>query len=258
MRRVFEGMGAVVDRKLGREPETQTGFTTTRLIERMKQLIEERSRTDESGRRIAPHLFKLKIEWGTHSEAPPEYIKELEHEVLAGAVDYINDRRLRTLAPVKVETSVDIFTTGIAVDPTFGEFEEELKQQDEAARHAKEVKGISIPKSLTPPASPDVAVTARVTLPGNPHEKVLMFRPGGRRLNVGRVSDNDLQLDHSSVSKIHASILMNREGTLLVADTGSTNGTYINGRRISYGEARQIEGGDVVGFGDVEVRFKRP
>ena len=28
-RRVFEGMGSVVDRKLGREPEAQTGFTTS-------------------------------------------------------------------------------------------------------------------------------------------------------------------------------------------------------------------------------------
>jgi hypothetical protein len=257
MRRVFEGMGAVVDRKLGREAETQTGFTTTRLIERMKHLIDERTREGDDGRRIAPHLFKLKIEWGTHSEAPPEYIKELEHEVLAGAIDYINDRRLRTLAPIKVETTVDIFTTGIAVDPTYGEFEEELKQQDEAARHAKEVKGIPIPKALSPTPSPDVAVTARVTLPGGPKEKVLMFRPGGRRLNVGRVSDNDLHLDHQSVSKIHAAILMNREGTLLVADTGSTNGTFVNGRRISYGEARQIEAGDVVSFGDVEVRFRK-
>lgn len=257
MRRVFEGMGAVVDRKLGREPETQSGFTTTRLIERMKHLIDERVRPDDEGRRIAPHLFKLKIEWGTHSEAPPEYIKELEHEVLAGAIDYINDRRLRTLAPIKVETTVDIFTTGIAVDPTYGEFEEELKQQDEAARHAKEVEGIPIPKALSPPVSQDVAVAARITLPGGSQEKVLMFRPGGRRLNVGRVSDNDLHLDHPSVSKIHAAILMNREGTLLVADTGSTNGTYVNGRRIAYGEARQIVDGDVVGFGDVEVRFKR-
>jgi pSer/pThr/pTyr-binding forkhead associated (FHA) protein len=42
-----------------------------------------------------------------------------------------------------------------------------------------------------------------------------------------------------------------------LADSGSTNGTFINGRRIGYGEARQIEDGDVVGFGDVEVRFKR-
>ena len=50
---------------------------------------------------------------------------------------------------------------------------------------------------------------------------------------------------------------MNREGTLLVADTGSTNGTYLNGRRLAYGEARQIEDGDVVGFGDIEVRFQK-
>jgi len=34
------------------------------------------------------------------------------------------------LRPVKIETEVDIFTSGISVDPTFGEFEEELKQQD--------------------------------------------------------------------------------------------------------------------------------
>jgi pSer/pThr/pTyr-binding forkhead associated (FHA) protein len=85
----------------------------------------------------------------------------------------------------------------------------------------------------------------------------LAFKPGGKRVNVGRVSDNELSLNDASVSKVHAALMMNREGTLLVADTGSTNGTYINGRRISYGEARTIETGDVVTFGDVEVRFRK-
>ncbi|MCA1592861.1 MAG: FHA domain-containing protein [Acidobacteria bacterium] len=253
MRRVLEGMGSVVDRKLGREADTQSGFTTSKLIERMKRLIEERTREDEKGQRLAPHLLKLKVEWGTHSEAPPEYIKELETEVLAAAIDYINDQRLRTLAPVKVETTVDIFTTGIAVDPSYGEFEEKLREEDEARRRAEE-GGPPPPK---PQASPEVRVAARVTLPKGTDEKILVFRPGGKRLNAGRVSDNDLQLDHPSVSKIHASLVMNREGTLLVADTGSTNGTFVNGRRIAYGEARHIEDGDVIGFGDVEVRFKK-
>ncbi|MDT5159633.1 MAG: hypothetical protein QOC61_807 [Acidobacteriota bacterium] len=257
MRRVLEGMGSAVDRKLGREAETQSAFTTTKLIERMKQLIDERVRADAEGRRIAPHLFKLKVEWGTHSEAPPEFIKDLENEVLAAAIDYTNDRRLRTLAPIKVETSADIFTSGIAVDPTFGEFEEELKQQDEQARRAGEVAADAVPKAKIQAATNDTPVAARVMMPERSFEKVLPFRPGGRRINVGRVADNDLQLEHQSVSKIHASLVMNREGTLLVADTGSTNGTFINGRRISYGEARQIVDGDVVSFGDVEVRFKR-
>jgi hypothetical protein len=254
MRRVLEGFGSVVDRKLGRESEPQTGFTTTKLIERMKRLIEERVRTDAQGRRIAPHLFKLKVEWGTHSEAPPEYIKELEHEVLAAAIDHINDRRYRTLAPIKVETSNDIFTSGIAVDPTFGEFEEEMRRKDEAERIAQDLKN-AVPKADT--ASPDQTIVARVTMPERSFDKPLTLRPGGRRVSIGRVADNDLQLEHPSVSKIHAALVMNREGTLLVADTGSTNGTFINGRRISYGEARQIEDGDVVSFGDVEVRFKR-
>lgn len=255
MRRMLEGMGSVVDRKLGREPETQTGFTTTKLVERMKHLVDERARTDGEGRRIAPHLFKLKVEWGTHSEAPPEFIKELEHEVIAAAIDHINDRRYRTLAPIKVETSADIFTSGIAVDPNYGEFEEELKRQDEAARlHTEMADAVPKAKTLT---STDVYIVARVNTPERSFEKALTFRPGGRRLGVGRVSDNDLHLDHPSVSKIHASLVMKSDSALLVADTGSTNGTFINGRRLVYGEARHIEEGDVVSFGDVEVRFKR-
>ncbi|HEX8775100.1 MAG TPA: FHA domain-containing protein [Pyrinomonadaceae bacterium] len=254
-RRVLEGMGEAVDRSLGRKPG-KSGLTTTQLIERMKRLIDERVRDEGRKGRIAPHLLKLKVEWGTHSEAPPEIIQELEHEVMAAAIDHINDHRYRTLAPLKIETEVDIFTTGISVDPTFGEFEEELKQQDEEKRRAAEIGSPQIPHGLHKgPAT--VNVTARVTLPQGTREKGLTFTPGGRRLNVGRGSDNDLVIDHGSVSKIHATLVMNREGTLLVADTGSTNGTYINGRRLAYGEARQIEEGDVVGFGDIEVRFPK-
>jgi hypothetical protein len=247
-------MGDAVDRGLGRKP-VKGSLTTTQLIERMKRLIDERVRDEGRKGRIAPHLLKLKVEWGTHSEAPPEIIQELEHEVMAAAIDHINDHRYRTLAPLKIETEVDIFTTGISVDPTFGEFEQELKQQDEEKRRAAELGTPQIPHGFKGPAN--VKITARVTLPQGTREKGLTFTPGGRRLNVGRGSDNDLHIDHGSVSKIHATLVMNREGTLLVADTGSTNGTYINGRRLAYGEARQIEEGDVVGFGDIEVRFPR-
>jgi hypothetical protein len=255
LRRMFEGVGSVVDRGLGRVIDSKSGLTTTMLIERMKRLIDERARNEGRKGRIVPHLLKLRIEWGTHSEAPPEIIQELEHEVLAAAIDHINDNRYRTLAPVKVETEVDIFITGIVVDPTFGEFEEELKQQDEAKRKAEELGDPLIPKAATHQS--DVVITARAHFRDTTRQKDLAFKPGGRRLSVGRGTDNDLCLNDTSVSKIHAALLMNREGTLMVSDTGSTNGTFINGRRIAYGEARQIEEGDVVSFGDIEVRFQK-
>jgi len=253
LKRMLEGMGAAVDRGLGRAPTSQSGLTTTALIERMKHLIDERARTDERGVRIAPHMLKLKVEWGTHAEAPPEIIQELEHEILAAAIDYINDSRYATLAPINIQTEVDIFTSGVSVDPTYGEFEQELREQDEAKSRARELGTPLIPKNYTP----DVHITARITMPDGTREVPLILTPGGRRLSVGRGTDNDLYLNDRSVSKIHAALVMNRESTLLVADTGSTNGTFINGRRIAYGEARQIEEGDVVGFGDIEVRFRK-
>jgi hypothetical protein len=253
LRRVLEGMGDVVDRRFGRTVEPRTGLTTSKLIERMKRLIDERVRDEGNKGRIAPHHLILKVEWGTHSEAPPEILSDLKNEVLAAAIDHINDHRYRTLGPVTVEAEVDIFTTGISVDPTFGEFTEDLRRQDEERRAAK--SGVPIPSAAPP--MPDIQVIARITQQNGTREVPLVFRPGGKRLNVGRASDNELTLNDASVSKIHGALLMTSEGSLLVADTGSTNGTYLNGRRIAYGESRVIEDGDVIGFGDVEVRLRK-
>jgi FHA domain-containing protein len=251
MRRVLEGVGDVVDRKLGRTVDPRSGLTTDQLINRMNRMIDERVR-DEPGRgRVAPHHLKLKMEWGTHSETPPEVTQRLEAEILAAAIDHINDSRYRTLALVKIETEVDIFTTGLSVDPTFGEFEAELQRRDLELKLGKTAPG------ARKEAVPEVEISARVTLPEGSREVELGFIQGGKRLNVGRGTDNDLYLNHTSVSKIHAALKMDAQGTLLVADTGSTNGTHINGQRIPYGEARPIAEGDLVAFGDVEVRFRR-
>lgn len=252
LRRVLEGMGDVVDRKFGRTVDPKLGLTTSKLIERMKRLIDERARS-EGNAKIAPHHFVLKVEWGTHSEAPPEILEDLRNEILAAAIDHINDHRYRTLAPVSVDAEVDIFTSGISVDPNFGDFEEQLRQEDMEKRARSE--GIQIPTASPP--MPDIEVKARISLPNGSREIPLIFKPGGRRLNVGRASDNELTLNDASVSKIHAALMMTSEGTILVADTGSTNGTYINGRRIAYGESRPVEEGDVLGFGDIEVRLRK-
>ena len=100
MRRVLEGVGDVVDRKLGRTIDPKSGLTTDQLVQRMNALIDQRVRNDKTRGRIAPHHLKLKVEWGKHSETPPEITRRLETEMLAAAIDHINDSRYRTLAPV--------------------------------------------------------------------------------------------------------------------------------------------------------------
>jgi ABC-type multidrug transport system ATPase subunit/pSer/pThr/pTyr-binding forkhead associated (FHA) protein len=54
----------------------------------------------------------------------------------------------------------------------------------------------------------------------------------GSRLSIGRASDNDLRINAPEVSSHHAALVMTNEG-LLIEDLGSTNGTFVDGRRIA-------------------------
>ena len=74
------------------------------------------------------------------------------------------------------------------------------------------------------------------------------------RVNVGRDDDNIICLDHITVSLHHAILI--RIGThYKVRDLISTNGTFVNGERLTGAELRH---GDVVLFGEVEMRYEEP
>jgi tetratricopeptide (TPR) repeat protein len=74
------------------------------------------------------------------------------------------------------------------------------------------------------------------------------------RVNVGRDNDNIICLDHITVSLHHAILI--RVGThYKVRDLISTNGTYVNGERMTGAELRH---GDVLLFGEVEMRYEEP
>jgi hypothetical protein len=249
LRRILEGAGEALDRRLGRVEETPSGVSTPQLVERLKRLIDERVRDDGRKGRVAPHVILLKVEWGKHEAASNPALQSLQYELQAAAIDHINDNRYRTLAPVTVEIESDIFTKALSVGVSYGDFEAQMKPGGDAEDE----------KSVAPPAPADIEYLARVSRPGiESHEVSLFLTPGGRRLSVGRGSDNDLRLGHSSVSKVHAALRMKSDGTIVLADTGSTNGTFLNGRRMAYGEAWSLEDGDVLGFGEVEVRLRRP
>ncbi|HEX3771391.1 MAG TPA: ATPase, T2SS/T4P/T4SS family [Polyangiaceae bacterium] len=72
-------------------------------------------------------------------------------------------------------------------------------------------------------------------------------------INVGRVQGNDLMLPKGNVSKHHARLLY-RDGRFIVTDLKSTNGTYVNGRKIS--QATIVREGDKIYIGDFVVRLE--
>jgi FHA domain-containing protein len=74
------------------------------------------------------------------------------------------------------------------------------------------------------------------------------FALEGRPLTIGRGSDNGLVLQDSRASRHHARIY-GRQGALLLSDLDSTNGSWVNDRRvheIALGEGDRIRLGDTV------------
>jgi len=64
---------------------------------------------------------------------------------------------------------------------------------------------------------------------------------------IGRAPDNDVVINHPEVSRQHARLT--RRGTAVVLeDLGSTNGTFVNGVRLS--APHTLSNGDVIGLGD--------
>jgi pilus assembly protein CpaF len=72
-------------------------------------------------------------------------------------------------------------------------------------------------------------------------------------VSVGRVQGNHIVLPKGNVSKRHARLLY-RDGRFIVTDLNSTNGTYVNRRRIA--QATIVREGDRIYVGDFVLRIE--
>lgn len=72
---------------------------------------------------------------------------------------------------------------------------------------------------------------------------------------VGRQAGVTLLIDHPSVSRRHAEIAYSN-GSFLLSDLGSSNGTFLNDERLSQDRPRALEAGQRVRFGKVEYIFQ--
>lgn len=137
------------------------------------------------------------------------------------------------------------------------------------------------PRNVTPPASPRrpsgpqgtqlfsadelnrLAVEAGAASDGRAsvHEPVLeganaglegrRFSLRAGRQTIGRRDDNDIVIGDLSVSSAHAWI-MNQQGHYVIMNTLSTNGTFVNGKRV---HEATLKHGDRVRLGQVEFVF---
>ncbi|GGM19394.1 MULTISPECIES: FHA domain-containing protein [Micromonospora] len=81
------------------------------------------------------------------------------------------------------------------------------------------------------------------------------FRLRTEPLVIGRAPTADIMVDDPHLSRRHAAVRQTEGGVALV-DLGSTNGTWLNDRRIDGVE--QLSDGDVIRLGRTELRYFDP
>ena len=78
-------------------------------------------------------------------------------------------------------------------------------------------------------------------------QRVLELKMGVNK--IGRTDTNDFQIEHATISSHHAEIILKENG-LTLRDCNSTNGTFVEGKRVTEATLQQ---GQTVALGDVQL-----
>jgi class 3 adenylate cyclase len=99
-----------------------------------------------------------------------------------------------------------------------------------------------------------------VELPGK--EEVWLEANDGRRWSVtascgiGRSATNQVVLESTKISRRHALVHSQSKNEFWLVDLASSNGTYLNDRRVV--EPTLLRDGDKLGVGEYQLRFRQP
>jgi predicted component of type VI protein secretion system len=77
------------------------------------------------------------------------------------------------------------------------------------------------------------------------------FELSGREMTVGRLEDNQIQIEHASVSGHHALLTLDEQDYIL-KDNDSTNGSRVNGEKVA---AQKLRRNDIVRLGNIELLY---
>ncbi len=70
---------------------------------------------------------------------------------------------------------------------------------------------------------------------------------------IGRSRDNELSLDDTSISRLHAEIHRDNDGSFFITDMSSLNGVYVNEEQVV--SKQKLQEGDIIEIGDIYLRF---
>ena len=195
----------------------KSGLRPVELGRRLVREMDDERTVDVRGRTVVPNHFTVELSSSDH-EAFADIADTLARELADAAREHARDESYAFLGPVEVEL---VLTDGMRT----GSFT--------ITGRMKQGAGGAGAGSLVLPTGDRVPLGESV-------------------LTIGRLPESNIVLADPNVSRSHAEIRPRGVGYVVV-DLGSTNGTRVNGVRIS---EQDLVDGDEIAFGNTRMRFE--
>ena len=228
-RRILESLGGKLD-TAGSGQDTNLRELYLKLSPRLQRLLEQSLERDGT-RYIAPHVITVALPYKLFCELSDTHRDQLAQQLKESTEQFIRDRRYNLRAGVLVQVISDVFHDS----PTLR-------------------VGFEAPVSV---ATTSVVrpIYLQVIRTSDGQELFNQMLPSDMAIKIGRTRDNLLVIEDPSVSKFHAVLRFSPPDHLILQDLGSTNGTFLSGSPTALEGSTPIASGQVVQFGDIEVKI---
>lgn len=115
-----------------------------------------------------------------------------------------------------------------------------LKQQDENYNASE--------NNTAPPIQKDISACLINIKTGE------LYEIPNKYATVGKGAEADCRIDEHYISRRH-SVITRSGNKYYIEDTNSTNGTYVNERKLEQGEIMELKNGDIVKLADISLQF---
>jgi hypothetical protein len=194
----------------------KSGLRPVELGRRLVRVMDDQRSVGVSGRRVVPNSFTVVLSPDDHAQFT-DVEETLVRELCDAAREHARDEQYTFMGPVTVELARD-------ESLRTGNFRIEGRLKE----------------------GPGGGGAGSILLPTD--ERVVL---GEYIVTIGRMPDSTIVLADPNVSRNHAEIRPQGDGYVVV-DLGSTNGTRVNGVKVTQHELRD---GDEVVFGNTRMHF---
>jgi len=202
----------------------------------LQQEIDNRADTI-TGQTVVPNIFIIELGSVDH-ERLETYFETLSVELGTLADAYSSERRYTTVDSAHISFDLDSeLETGV------------FRIRSTAAKRPADVIAASL---VAQDATPQVPLTS-FTPEATPYLTSITgeeFKITKSVTNIGRGVEADIQIDDTSVSRLHCAIVLGSE--VLVRDLGSTNGTVVDGARATESILRD---GSIIKVGNITLTY---